>query len=138
MNIHQKYLKKDNDYLWHPFTQHKTCSQPLLIKKGEGAYLFDYNNNKIFDAISSWWVNIHGHSHPEICKSIFKQASELEHVLFADVAHEKSILLAEKLLSCLPKSFKKVFYSDNGSTSVEVAIKMAIQYWYNQGKNKKK
>jgi adenosylmethionine---8-amino-7-oxononanoate aminotransferase len=138
MNTHQEYLRKDSKHIWHPFTQHKTCSQPLLIKKGEGAYLFDYNNNKIFDAISSWWVNIHGHSHPEICSSIFEQASKLEHVLFADVTHEKSILLAEKLLSCLPKSFKKVFYSDNGSTAVEVAIKMAIQYWHNQGKNKKK
>jgi adenosylmethionine---8-amino-7-oxononanoate aminotransferase len=132
------YIIKDKNHIWHPFTQHKTCSSPLFIQKGEGSYLFDQDNNKLFDAISSWWVNIHGHSHPDICESIYQQAKQLEHVLFADVVHEKAILLAEKLLSVLPNSFQKVFYSDNGSTSVEVAIKMAIQYWFNRKENKKK
>ena len=106
-------------------------SDPIPIVKGEGLYLFDENGNRYMDAISSWWVNIHGHAHPYIAKKLYEQALKLEQVIFAGFTHKPAIELAEKLLSLLPKGFSKIFYSDNGSTSTEVAIKMALQWWWN-------
>ena len=97
----------------------------LPIVKGEGSYLIDEHGNRYIDAISSWWTNIHGHSHPYIAKKIYEQALELEHVIFAGCTHEPAVRLAEQLLPLLPGQFSKVFYSDNGSTAVEVALKMA-------------
>ena len=84
------------------------------------------------DAISSWWVNIHGHAHPYIAEKIYEQALQLEHIIFAGFTHEPAVRLAERLIKILPGNFSKIFYSDDGSTSTEVAIKMAIQYWWNQ------
>ena len=105
---------------------------PIAIVKGEGALLFDENNNSYIDAISSWWVNIHGHAHPYIAEKIYEQAKKLEHVIFTGFTHEPAVQLAERLLKILPGDFSKIFYSDNGSTAVEVAIKMAIQYLRNK------
>ncbi len=101
---------------------------PLPVARGEGVYLIDETGNKYIDAISSWWTNIHGHSHPYIAEKIYEQAKKLEHVLFAGCTHEPAVQLAEQLLPLLPGDFSKVFYSDNGSTAVEVALKMAIQF----------
>lgn len=129
---------RDQATIWHPLTQHQTALPPLPIVRGTGSYLIDQTGNQYIDLISSWWVNIHGHAHPEIAHAIYEQACTLEHVIFSSVTHEPAILLAEKLLSLLPKNFCKVFYSDNGSTAVEVAIKMAYQYWRNQGKKHRK
>jgi adenosylmethionine-8-amino-7-oxononanoate aminotransferase len=130
--------KRDTSVIWHPYTQMKTASPPIPIVKGEGVYLFDEAGNKYMDAVSSWWVNIHGHAHPYIAKKVSEQLSTLEHVIFAGFTHQPAIELAEKLLSILPGKQSKMFYSDNGSTAVEVALKMAIQYWHNRGKQKNK
>lgn len=123
--------ERDKKVIWHPFTHQKNMLPPIPIVKGEAALLFDENGNTYLDAISSWWVNIHGHAHPYIAEKIFEQAKQLEHIIFAGFTHQPAIELAEKILSLLPDSFSKIFYSDNGSTSTEVAIKMALQYWWN-------
>lgn len=126
-------LQRDQKTIWHPFTQHHTSPLPVPIARGEGAYLFDTQGKPYLDLISSWWVNIHGHAHPEIAKAIYQQALQLEQVMFAGFTHEPAVALAEQLLALLPSGFSKVFYSDNGATSVEIALKMAYQYWRNQG-----
>lgn len=126
---------RDKQVIWHPYTQHKNMLPPIAIVKGEGALLFDESNNSYIDAISSWWVTIHGHAHPYIAEKIYEQAKKLEHVIFTGFTHEPAVQLAERLLKILPGDFSKIFYSDNGSTAVEVAIKMAIQYWRNESVN---
>lgn len=132
-------LNKDKELIWHPFTpQGDDTPSPILISKAEGIYLHTTDGRKIIDAISSWWVNLHGHSHPQIAEAIYKQATTLEHVIFAGFTHEPAIHLAENLKKILPTSLSKIFFSDNGSTANEVAIKMAIQYWHNKGVKKKK
>jgi adenosylmethionine---8-amino-7-oxononanoate aminotransferase len=128
--------QRDQQVIWHPYTQHKNMLPPIAIVKGEGALLFDENDNSYIDAISSWWVNIHGHAHPYIADKIYKQAKKLEHVIFTGFTHESAVQLAERLLKILPGDFSKIFYSDNGSTAVEVAIKMAIQFWRNESVNR--
>lgn len=126
------WSKKDRDFVWHPFTHLKTAMDPIVITKAEGLYLYDENGNKIMDAISSWWVNLHGHSHPHITKRIHEQLNSFEHIPFADFTHQPAIELAERLMKHLPGNQSKVFYSDDGSTAVEVAIKMTLQYWHNK------
>ncbi|MBK5272182.1 MAG: adenosylmethionine--8-amino-7-oxononanoate transaminase [Bacteroidia bacterium] len=129
--------ERDAELIWHPYTQHKASAMPLPIVKGEGVYLVDEKGNKYIDAISSWWTNLHGHAHPYIAQKIFEQAQQLEHVIFAGFTHRPAVQLAETILPLLPGHFSKVFYSDNGSTAVEVALKMAIQYQKNQYPNSK-
>ncbi len=124
--------ERDKQVVWHPFTQQKDMPKPVAIAKAKGSLLFDEKGNSYIDAISSWWVNLHGHSHPYIAEKIYQQALELEHVIFAGFTHEPAVRLAERLLPLLPGNFSKIFYSDNGSTSTEVALKMAIQYWWNR------
>jgi adenosylmethionine-8-amino-7-oxononanoate aminotransferase len=129
--------EKDTKYIWHPFTQMKNAQNILPIVKAEGLYLYTEDDRKIMDAVSSWWINLHGHSHPYIGKAVAKQFNTLEHVIFAGFTHPKAIELAERILGKLPY-LDKVFFSDDGSTSVEVAIKMAFQYWHNQNQAKTK
>ena len=124
-------------HIWHPFTQMKTAMPPILVEKAKDCTLYAADGNTYIDAISSWWVNIHGHCNPVIAEAISKQTLQLEHVIFAGFTHSPAIRLAEQLISILPDHFDKVFFSDDGSTSVEVAIKMALQYWYNKGARKK-
>jgi len=126
-------IEKDRKYIWHPFTQQKSMANPIAIVRGEGTLLFDENGNSYIDAISSWWVNLHGHGNKYIAEKIYRQARQLEQVIFAGFTHRPAVELAEKLLPILPGDFSKVFYSDNGSTSTEVALKMSIQYWWNSG-----
>nr|WP_315181697.1 adenosylmethionine--8-amino-7-oxononanoate transaminase [uncultured Flavobacterium sp.] len=128
--------ERDRQHLWHPYTQHKTAALPIAIKKGKGALLWDENDKEYVDAIASWWVNPFGHSNTFIADAIYKQLTTLEHVLFGGFTHEPAIILAEKLIEILPKNQKKIFFSDNGSTAVEVAIKVALQYFFNKGKKK--
>lgn len=130
MNLSQK----DKSFVWHPFDIYN--SENIIIKKGSGVYLHTKDGRKIIDGISSWWVNLHGHRNTKISKAINKQLRYLEHVIFAGFSHEPAIKLAESLCKILPGEMQKIFFSDNGSTSTEVALKMAFQYWYN--KNKKK
>ncbi len=131
-------LQRDEKVIWHPFTQQKNRAPVIPIVKGEGSLLFDDKGNQYIDAISSWWVTLHGHAHPYIAQKIYEQALTLEQVIFAGFTHEPAVALAERLLAILPTNFSRIFYSDNGSTSTEVALKMAIQYWWNKGNNHRK
>lgn len=124
--------------IWHPFTQMQTARTPIPIVEGKGVYLYAEDGHRYLDGISSWWVNLHGHSHPYIIEKIKAQADKLEHVIFADFTHAPAIDLASRLLPLLPGNMSKIFYSDNGSTAVEVALKIALQYWYNKGLNRTK
>ena len=130
--------ERDKNTVWHPFTQLKTAPLPIAIIKGEGAYFYDEEGKRYIDGIASWWVNIHGHCHPYLTKKITEQLQTLEHTIFSGFTHEPAVQLAERLLKRLPKNQSKIFYSDNGSTSVEVALKMAFQYWSNKSINKSK
>ena len=130
--------ERDQKNIWHPYTQHKTAALAIAITKGEGALLWDENNNEYIDAIASWWVNPFGHSNQIIADAIYKQLTTLEHVLFGGFTHDKAVLLSEKLMEILPSNQKKIFYSDNGSTAVEVAIKGCLQYFYNKGEKRTK
>jgi adenosylmethionine---8-amino-7-oxononanoate aminotransferase len=119
-------------HLWYPYTQAKTAAPPLKVKSAEGIWLELDDGRKVMDCISSWWVNLHGHAHPQIAEAIYQQAKTLEQVIFAGFSHDPAEQLAEQLLQKLPINLNRVFYSDNGSTAVEVALKMAYQYWVNQ------
>lgn len=129
-------IERDQNNIWHPYTQHKTAALPIAIKRGEGALLWDENNKEYIDAIASWWVNPFGHSNKFIADAIYKQLTTLEHVLFGGFTHEPAIIISEKLLEILPKNQQKIFFSDNGSTAVEVAIKVALQFFFNKGEKK--
>lgn len=131
-------LEKDKKNIWHPFTPLVGAADPLLIESAQGVYLYTSDGKKILDAVSSWWVNLHGHSHPAIAKALADQAGKLEHVIFAGFTHEPAIRLSENLLQILPSNQSRIFFSDNGSTAVEVALKMAIQFWRNQNSARKK
>lgn len=130
--------KRDKDVNWHPYTQMKTADNIIPITKGKGIYLYDEEGKKYMDVVSSWWVTLHGHSHPYIAQRIFEQLNTLEQVIFAGFTHEPAVQLSENLLKLLPSNQKKVFYSDNGSTAVEVALKMCIQFAHNKEKKKTK
>jgi adenosylmethionine-8-amino-7-oxononanoate aminotransferase len=131
-------MNNDN-YIWYPFTSLKSTFTPIHIEKAKNCTLYAADGKEYIDAISSWWVNIHGHTNEVIADAIATQAKKLEHIIFAGFTHTPAIELSQKLIEILPKHFSKVFFSDDGSTSVEVAIKMALQYWYNLGiKNKTK
>lgn len=131
-------LEKDARYIWHPYTQMKTAAAPLPVVRGEGALLFTENGDSYIDAVASWWVNIHGHAHPYIAGKLAEQARTLEHVIFAGFTHPPAVELAERLLQILPENQARIFFSDNGSTAVEIGVKMAIQYFHNQGVPRKK
>ncbi|XOV94041.1 MAG: adenosylmethionine--8-amino-7-oxononanoate transaminase [Bacteroidota bacterium] len=129
--------KLDKENIWHPFSP--LSNTPVIhVKKGRGVYLQTSDNRWIMDCISSWWVNIHGHANKQISRSIAKQVKKLEQVIFAGFTHEPAIKLSQMLLKLLPKAQSKIFFSDDGSTSVEVALKLAIQYWKNLGISRKR
>ena len=128
----------NRDRIWRPFTQMLNAEPPLMVRSGTGVFLELADGRKLVDCISSWWVNIHGHARPEIADAIAAQARNLEQVIFAGFTHEPAEKLSEILLAHMPKNLQHVFYSDNGSTAVEVALKLAFQFWLNQGINKKK
>ena len=126
-------VERDRAALWHPYTQMQSAPAALPIVRGEGVYLYTEDGRRILDGISSWWVNIHGHSNPKLNAALSAQAARLEHVVFAGCTHEPAVDLAERLIAALPNGLTRVFYSDNGSTAVEVAVKAALQYWSNRG-----
>jgi adenosylmethionine-8-amino-7-oxononanoate aminotransferase len=129
-------VERDLQVIWHPYTQMQTAQPPIPIVRGQGTCLYAEDGTKYIDAISSWWVNIHGHSHPYIAKKVAEQLLQLEHAIFAGFTHPGAVELAERLLAILPLNQVKAFYSDNGSTAVEVAIKMCLQYWHNKGEQR--
>jgi adenosylmethionine-8-amino-7-oxononanoate aminotransferase len=137
--MNRELIKKDLDVLWHPFTQMKDCEKmpPAPIEKASGVKIYDYTGNFYYDTISSWWCNVHGHDHPVIKQAVKDQMEKLDHILFAGFTHKPAVDLAHKLVNITPGSLSRVFYSDNGSTAVEVALKMSFQYWRNRGDEKK-
>jgi adenosylmethionine-8-amino-7-oxononanoate transaminase len=132
-------LELDRRYLWHPYTQMKDFEKddPLFVDRADGVFLFDAQGRRYYDTISSWWCILHGHNHPRIKSAIRDQLDRLEHVHFASTTHEGAIRLAEKLVSLTPDGLSRVFYSDNGSTACEVAIKMSFQYWIYMGETRR-
>lgn len=124
--------------IWHPFTQDALEPAPIPIERAEGVYLYTPDGRRILDAISSWWVNLHGHAHPLIAEAIAQQARKLEQVIFAGFTHGPAEELAERLRKVLPRDLEHIFFSDDGSTAVEVALKMAMQFWWNQGNRDKR
>ncbi len=120
--------------VWHPFTQPALDPPPLRVVRAEGVYLYTDDGRAILDAISSWWVNLHGHGHPRLLAAIREQAERLDHVLLAGVTHPAVEELTEQLGAVLPAGLDRIFFSDDGSTAVEVALKMAVQYWRNVGR----
>ena len=135
--------QQDQRYVWHPFAQAQTAPPALPVVRGSGASLFLEDGREILDLASSWWVNVHGHCHPAIAQALADQARTLEHVIFAGFTHAPAAQLAEALVRALPRSPEKgtgldrVFYSDNGSTAVEAALKMAFQSWRNRGERRR-
>jgi adenosylmethionine-8-amino-7-oxononanoate aminotransferase len=119
--------------LWHPYTQAALDPAPIRIVRGEGPFLYTDDGRRLIDAISSWWVTIHGHAHPQIADAIGRQARTLEQVIFAGFTHEPAEELSGRLRKVLPQQLNRIFFSDDGSTAVEVALKMALQYWQNRG-----
>ena len=135
-----KLSKWDRQYVWHPFTQMQEWEQedPLIIEKGNGVYLYDIHGNKYLDGSSSIWVNLHGHRHRTLDTAIQEQLGNIAHSTLLGAASPPSIVLAKELVKIAPKGLTRVFYSDDGSTAVEVALKMAIQYWQQQNPPQKK
>ncbi|OQX07131.1 MAG: adenosylmethionine--8-amino-7-oxononanoate transaminase [Thiothrix lacustris] len=129
MNI----IDLDRRHVWHPFTQAQTAPDPIPIVSAQGIRLYAEDGREFLDLISSWWVNIHGHAHPTIAAAIARQAHTLEQVIFAGFTHQPAAQLAYELVQRLPVGLTRVFFSDDGSTAVEVALKMALQYWRNHG-----
>lgn len=142
MTTKEEWIAKDLKYVWHPDTQMKQYDEgdfkPTIIERGKGIYLYDIDGNEYIDGVSSWWVNTLGHSNERLNKVLSEQAGKIEHVLLADFTHKPAIELAERLIKLAGEPFTKVFYSDDGSTAVEVAIKMAYQYWYQKNQPQKK
>lgn len=139
-DINAAWVSRDLHSLWHPCTQMKDHEKiPLIpIKSAKGLYLEDFNGKQYLDAIGSWWVNLFGHCHPAITAALKDQLDTLDHVMMAGFTHEPVITLTEKLLALAPKQFTRCFYTDNGSSSVEVALKMSYHYWRNQGQSEKR
>ena len=121
----------DRKYLWHPFTQMREWEQedPVIIERGKGSYLIDNEGKKYLDGTSSIWVNLHGHRHPALDRALKKQIDKIAHSTLLGLSNQPAIELAQALIKLVPKGLARVFYSDNGSTAVEVALKMAVQYW---------
>jgi len=131
-------IEKDFEYVWHPFTQVKTEAPAILIAKANKSLMVDYDGKEYIDCNSSWWVNLHGHNNSYIRKAINEQFKQIDHIIFAGATHSKAIELAERVVKKLPEPLSKVFFSDDGSTAVEVALKMSIQFWHNKNENRTK
>ena len=135
----KEWLRKDLRHNWHPYTQMSALASdpPLQIDRAEGLFLYDADGNRYYDAISSWWCVVHGHGHPRIREAVARQMERLDHVLFAGVTHEPAVRLAARIAAIAPEGLSRVFFSDNGSTAVEVALKMSLQCWRNLGREER-
>ncbi len=129
----------DKKYIWKPFTQMKEYQEQetIVIERGEGIYLYDRDNRAYIDGISSWWVNTLGHNHPVLNDALHRQVDKVAHCALAGLSHEPAIRLAKELVDVLPPGLEHIFYSDDGSTAVEVALKMSFQFWVNSGRPQK-
>jgi adenosylmethionine---8-amino-7-oxononanoate aminotransferase len=136
---YETLVRWDREYLWHPFTQMQGFRQedPLIISRGEGVYLYDVAGRRYLDGVSSLWANVHGHRRRELDQALVAQLEQVAHSTLLGIAHPPAILLARRLVELAPPGLTKVFYSDDGSTAVEVALKLAYQYWHNLGQTQK-
>ncbi len=132
----KKLINRDKKHLWHPLTQHQTAADPLAIVKAEGALLYDEEGNEYIDGIASWYTTMYGHSNDAIVAAMTKQMQQLDFVMFSGLTHQPAIELSEALMTILPENQAKIFFNDNGSTAVEAAIKMALQYHHNKGEKR--
>ena len=130
--VKKDYLSFDKAHIWHPFSPLVSDREVLCVERAQGAYLYTETGRRLIDGISSWWVSIHGHAHPRLARALYEQALQLEHVIFAGCTHPPALNLSQRLLDALPHPYARLFFSDNGSTAVEVALKMAIQYYANK------
>ncbi len=139
MSLNDSWMQRDLSVLWHPCTQMKDHEQlPLIpIRRGEGVWLEDFDGKRYLDAVSSWWVNVFGHANPRINQRIKDQLDQLEHVMLAGFSHQPVVELSERLVRITPQGLDRVFYTDNGSTGIEVALKMSFHYWRNCGRSEK-
>src|SRR3984885_2316485 len=134
---------RDLSVVWHPCTQMRDHAGPranipmVPIARGDGVWLTDHDGNRYLDAISSWWTNLFGHANPRIAQAVKKQLDTLEHVIFAGFTHEPAVKLAEELVRIAPAGLSRVFYADNGSSAIEVALKMSFHFWRNRGREAK-
>src|SRR5471030_692036 len=140
MGLNNQWMQRDLAVLWHPCTQMKDHQQlPLIpIRRGEGVWLEDFAGKRYLDAVSSWWVNLFGHANPRISAAISAQLDKLEQVILAGFTHEPVIALSEALVKIAPAGLTRCFYADNGSSAVEVALKMSFHYWRNLGRGNKR
>lgn len=128
---------RDARVVWHPYTQHGCEPLPMPVVRADGAWLELADGRRVLDGISSWWATLHGHCHPRLVAAMATQAARLDHVLFAGATHEPAVQLAEELLAIAPRGLERVFYSDDGSTAVEVALKMVLQSWLHRGESRR-
>lgn len=135
----EEIIHFDRQHVWHPCTQQKDHETlpPIPIVRGEGVYLIDIDGNRYIDGVSSWWVNLFGHNHPRLNRALTQQAALIAHHIFAGFTHEPAVELASRLCRLAPAGLDKVFFADNGSAAVEVALKMSFQFWQQTGKPKK-
>lgn len=131
-----EWMEWDRQHIWHPYTQMQLSPDATPVRSASGAYVELADGRLIFDAISSWWVTLHGHAHPSIARAIAEQAAKLEQVIFAGFTHEPAARLAKELAEIAPAGLDRVFFSDDGSTAVEVALKMCLQYWAHRGEDR--
>ncbi len=131
------WREEDRRYVWHPYTQILTAPEAIPVERAEGVYLYTSDGQRILDGISSWWVNIHGHNHPRLNRALQEQADRFAQVIFAGFTHQPAVRLAAQLVQRTPSNLSRVFFSDDGSTAVEVALKMAYQCWRNRGESKR-
>ena len=135
----EELIEQDKQLLWHPYTSMSHPIPHYLVEKAQGMHIHLADGRVLLDGTASWWSVIHGYNHPEINKAMQKQMEQFSHVMFGGLTHKPAIELAQKLVDITPKGLERVFFSDSGSVSVEVALKMAIQYWHTQDKpNKQK
>jgi adenosylmethionine-8-amino-7-oxononanoate aminotransferase len=137
----ERVVAADKRYVWHPYTamrEYIDSTQPLVVSRAQGSRLFDVNDRSYLDGNSSWWVASLGHAHPRLLRRLHEQADALCHVSLAGIAHEQAALLAEELIAVAPAGLTRVFYSDDGTTAVEAALKIALQYWAQNGRPKRR
>ena len=129
-------LDKDNRNIWHPLTQHKISQEHMVVRKTEGVYLYDDKDNRYIDGISSWYTAVYGHRNPQVIDYVKNGMDQMDQVVFTGFTHSPAVQLSEELLAITPSNLTKIFFSDNGSTTVDIALKMSLQYWYNKGEKR--
>lgn len=129
-------LDTDNRNIWHPLTQHKVSQEHMMVSKTEGVYLYDDKGNRYIDGISSWYTAVYGHRNPQVIDYVKKGMDQMDQVVFTGFTHKPAVQLSEELMEITPSNLTKMFFSDNGSTTVDIALKMSLQYWYNKGQKR--